>query len=86
MTKMPAWSWIVAGVLLALSVALFFQYKDPMLLIFGLILSGSLLGVLALKRLATGATSGVTVRIRCRECGALNLEDAKFCSQCGKAI
>lgn len=26
------------------------------------------------------------VRVRCRECQALNAEDAKFCSQCGRAV
>ena len=33
-----------------------------------------------------GGRSEKVVVIRCRACGALNDEDAKFCKACGKAL
>lgn len=33
-----------------------------------------------------GAKESVDVRVRCRACAALNLEEAKFCQQCGQPI
>ena len=31
-------------------------------------------------------TSGAVVRVRCRSCGFLESEDARFCSSCGGAV
>lgn len=33
-----------------------------------------------------GAKESVDVRVRCRACAALNLEEAKFCQACGQPI
>jgi hypothetical protein len=41
----------------------------------------------ALKRPDGEATGGAqVVRIRCRQCSALNDEQAKFCNQCGRPV
>ncbi len=31
-------------------------------------------------------TNGTIVKVKCRSCGYLDSEDAKFCSDCGKAL
>ncbi|MBI1382166.1 MAG: hypothetical protein GC161_13905 [Planctomycetaceae bacterium] len=33
-----------------------------------------------------GAKESVAVRVRCRACAALNMEEAKFCQACGQPI
>jgi hypothetical protein len=41
----------------------------------------------ALKNIVSGDKPGETVvKVRCRDCGALNEEDAKFCKACGKQM
>lgn len=78
------WAWAIAGAIFALAVLLFFQLKDPMLLIFGLMPGAILIGIVVLVSVLRAGLGGV--RVKCRECGALNLEDAKFCAQCGKTL
>jgi hypothetical protein len=39
-----------------------------------------------IKGLAGGAPAEPTVKVRCRKCGALNDEDAKFCKSCGQSL
>lgn len=34
----------------------------------------------------TPASEQVVVKVRCRECGTLNRETAKFCNECGKPL
>lgn len=82
--RIPVWAWVVSGAFLALSILFFFQYKDPMMLIFGLIVPAMLLFGLLVLGLLRGGIGGV--RVRCRECSALNLEDARFCAQCGRPM
>jgi uncharacterized OB-fold protein len=36
--------------------------------------------------LPVAAKPDTAVMTKCRSCGKLNAEDAKFCEQCGKAI
>lgn len=55
-----------------------------MLLVFAAIAIGILNVAMGRGGSRTGATT--QVRVKCRSCGALNLEDAKFCSQCGRSI
>lgn len=83
----PWLPWVVAAGVLALAVSLFFQTKDPMVLVFGLIVA-AIAYVLARHRgrLSPLAPGAVQVRVRCPACRALNPEDAKFCAQCGRAI
>jgi hypothetical protein len=38
------------------------------------------------RRSSNGSNSKEVVKIRCRECGTINEEDAKFCKDCGKII
>jgi len=41
----------------------------------------------ALKNIVSGDKPGeAVVKVRCRACGALNEEDAKFCKGCGKPL
>jgi hypothetical protein len=40
----------------------------------------------AITKGATGARGGEVIKVRCRSCGYLESEDAKFCSGCGKTI
>jgi len=89
MDRIPPWAWLTAGVLVVLGVLLFFQTRDPMILIFGVMGAGTLLVVLAvigLLRTGVDAISRPGIRVKCGSCGALNLEDAKFCSQCARSI
>lgn len=78
-------SLILTVAIAGFSILFFFQTKDPMILIFGIVAAGLVLGVLIVARLLRSGLFG-GVRVRCRECSALNLEDAKFCSQCAQAI
>ena len=83
----PVWAWILAALILAGGVLLFFQWKDPMLLVFALALAGMLIAafvVAALLRHDGDAASAPA--LRCLACGARNVQDAKFCSQCGKTM
>lgn len=84
MGRFPPWAIVVSSILVALGLLFFVQTRDPMLLIMPIFWAGLLLfGVAALKALRGGLGG---VRVKCRECGALNLEDAKFCSACGKSM
>ena len=39
-----------------------------------------------LKQAGIGARAIEVVKVKCRKCGFLETEDAKFCSSCGKAV
>ena len=86
MDRSSHWTWIVAGLLFALSVAFFFRYKDPMILAFGVIAGGLVLWARTAMGGWGGGAADIRVRLKCRECQAHNLEDAKYCSQCGRPV
>lgn len=88
MERLPTWAWVTMAVLVALGVLFFFQTRDPMIMIFFIVFPAMILGVvLVLDFLARALRGGVGgVRVKCRECAALNLEDARFCSACGKQV
>ena len=73
----------LTGLFAVLGILLFFQTRDPMILIFAVIAAGILNLVLGVGAFRAGATQ---VRVKCRSCGALNLDDAKYCSQCGRSM
>jgi hypothetical protein len=73
------WALMLAIGLFA--VLFFFQTRDPMILIFGIIAAS----VYHFVRRGSRA-QGTEIRVKCIACGGLNLEDAKFCSQCGRAM
>lgn len=72
-----------------LTVLYFFQTRDPMMLVFGII-AASLVWVVASGRAGWGSAAGVPpaqqIRVKCRSCGGLNPEDAKYCNACGKSL
>ena len=84
--RIPPGALIASGILVALGAVFFFQYKDPMILFMALFVALAIVGIAALVGASRSGTFAGNVRVKCRECGALNLEDAKFCSQCGKAV
>ena len=71
--------WGIGSLVIVLSILFFFQTRDPMLLIFGIIAT-------TMVAVSLRPPSGVLIRVKCTACGALNEEHAKFCSQCGRAI
>ncbi|MGB4588278.1 MAG: zinc ribbon domain-containing protein [Clostridiaceae bacterium] len=52
----------------------------------GRLLNDALDEVDVLKKGGSGEDAEEVIRIRCRECGELNEEDARFCKNCGKTI
>ena len=84
--EIPSWAYVVAGLVGVFSVLFFFQTRDPMILIFGLMSAGMLFGVVWLVSASRGGALGGRVMVRCPSCRGLNAEDARFCSQCGKAM
>lgn len=52
----------------------------------GRLINDALEEVDVLKKGGSGGDAEEVIRIRCRECGELNEEDAKFCKNCGKAL
>lgn len=77
-------AWMLTGGIALFAVLFFFQTRDPMILIFGLVAIGILWAVM--MSVGRGGAGAPDVRVRCPACRALNLEDAKFCSQCGRAL
>jgi len=97
-----SWSWIrpvVAFGVMALAALLFFQTRDPMILVFGLF--GAIF-VSALFRPYRWYGWGhpwwgpgwygpmqppqQVVKVKCASCSALNDEHARYCQQCGKPM
>lgn len=39
-----------------------------------------------LGKVAGGVEATTVVKLKCRACGKLNAEDARFCQECGAAI
>lgn len=83
MDRIPTWAWAVTIALGAFGILFFFQTKDPMILILSVIAAGVILAVVTLIPRLSG---GAMVRIKCRACAGLNVEDAKFCAHCGQPI
>ena len=84
---LPAALALVVGIL---AILFFFQTRDPMVLIFGVIAAFM---ILAIASAMTGGGFGGfgppdagAVRVRCASCRALNPEDARYCNQCGKPM
>lgn len=86
--------WAMLGVALgvaALAVLMFSRTGDPMLLVFGG-LAATLAALAMVPRgwyphsWHPGPPPGAVVRVRCASCRALNLEEARFCGQCGKPM
>lgn len=87
--RIPVWASIAAGVLVVLSVLFFFQTKDPMILLFGVVAAAMLVLVaVAIAFLAALAPrlSGGGVQVRCRACGALSPAASRYCGACGKEL
>ncbi len=87
MEKPPTWMLVTMAVMAALGVLVFFQTRDPMAVILFILLPAmALTGVHVLNATLEALRGRGGVRVKCRACQALNLEDAKFCSQCGQAM
>lgn len=98
----PSHSWwivgpIVAVVIMAFSALLFFQTRDPMMIIFGFIaavLTTSFFRPWRWHGYRYGypgwwgapAPPVQVVKVKCASCGALNDEHARYCSHCGKPM
>lgn len=76
-SRAPMVLLILALVAVLVGTLLFFQMRDPMVLILGVMIGGAC-------ALASAFLRANAQRIVCKECGAANLPHAKFCSQCGK--
>lgn len=70
--------------LLLLSVYAFFETGDPMVLLFGILACLLLAAGYAVVRGLARHDSGI--RLKCTSCAGLNLDGARFCSACGKAL
>lgn len=68
------------------SILFFFQTMDPMILVFGAIAAVMLYLMMVRGSRWLEMPQQHQVRVRCPSCRALNLEDAKFCAQCGRQI
>lgn len=79
----PWLRYALLGLVVAMSVVFFLHTGDPMILIFGMMACGLLWLLVGPRR--QGASWRPEVRVRCRACGHLNPEDARYCNQCGKA-
>ena len=89
--RVPVVVHVLAGALVLFGLLFFFQTKDPMILLMALLATGALYVVLLVLRLLAGGAGGPggaapQVRVRCRDCRALNLEDARYCGQCGRPL
>lgn len=83
--RSPLWLYAITVIVGALAILFFFQTRDPMVLIFGIVAAAMLWLVgLLLARDRRGLAGGVAVR--CPSCRALNPEAARFCNQCGKGL
>lgn len=81
--RYPWWLYVVTTALVVFGVLFFFQTRDPMILLFGLIGAGMFWLVVHLMRGAAGPTG---VLLRCPSCRDLNPGTARFCNQCGKDL
>jgi hypothetical protein len=81
----PLWAFVASGLVIAFAVLFFFQTRDPMILIFGLMAAGMVWVVALLVRLLSGGMGGGVV-LRCPSCRGLNPESARFCNGCGKGL
>jgi len=96
-----AWRWALyalPGLLFVFAILFFFQTRDPMILIFGIV--GSAIAAAAMRGWRGGyygygpgygwgptiAQTIEVVKVRCASCRALNEEAARFCQQCGKPM
>lgn len=70
---------------MAFAMWFFFQTGDPMILIFGLVAVATLATIGFASRIVS-RTRGSDIRLKCGACSALNMESAKFCSQCGRSL
>lgn len=59
---------------------------EPWARMTGSLVDDALSEVDALKRPKEAPARQVAVKVRCRECGTLNDETAKFCGECGKRL
>jgi energy-coupling factor transporter transmembrane protein EcfT len=95
------WLWAHPALSLLLffgAVLLFFQTRDPMLLIFGVVAVAVLNAVFAPWRWGYagwygspgwgwwGGPAQQIVKVKCASCGALNDEHARYCSACGRPM
>ena len=77
-----------------LAALLFFQTRDPIVLVFGFVFALVVAGMLRPRRWygywhpGYGAPQQPppVVRVKCSSCGALNDEHARYCSACGKPM
>lgn len=70
-------------VIVATAVVSFYLTRDPLVLVFGFIAAAFV--EVAMRVIGAGAGM-TTTRVKCLACSALNLEDARYCSACGKPI
>lgn len=74
----------LAAAVLLLGVVFFFRYKDPMILVFALLAAVAAAAVAFVAGSLRGAVGGA--RVRCGACERLNVEDARFCVDCGRPM
>jgi hypothetical protein len=82
--RYPLWLYLASVAIGMFAVLFFFQTRDPMILIFGIILAAMLWLAMYFARAPNGFRG--TVMLRCGSCRGLNPESAKFCNQCGKGL
>lgn len=84
--RVPAWAWIVGGLLFAFGVLFFVQTKDPMILVMAVFSGAIVLGIGLLVAAAASGALGGGVKVRCRACAALGPEGAAYCGSCGERL
>lgn len=63
---------------------MFVRTGDAMILVFGLV--ASLMVFVVVRGLPVAVSATTQVKLRCRSCGRLNAEDARYCDSCGQPL
>lgn len=94
------WMWVgpaLGAVVFLLAALLFFQTRDPMVMVFGFVFAVVISSMLRPWRWygyghwhpwygAPQQPPQQIVKVKCVSCSALNDEHARYCSQCGKPM
>lgn len=78
--RVSPWAIALAAAVALFSLLFFLQTRDPFIFVSGIFFGGL---VLLVARLLSART---VVRVRCRECRALNDDSAAHCGQCGRPL
>lgn len=73
--------WGLAIGILALCIVFFFQTRDPMIIVFGIIAAAITATVVWML-----AGGGTKILVKCSACSVLNDEDAKYCKACAALL